>query len=388
MRKGKGGKEAAKAAFGKSKKQQEGQPSSQGVGFLPPGSHNHRPFQRDFDAHFYVPPRVANVHSELICAVNDFHYAMMNDINRNDFYYGMLKAAITPGETTVLEIGTGSGLLSMMAASLGAKWVLAVEGSPELSHLAKANIAKNNLSDKVTVINKMSTALRLSDMPSGQRADILVSELFGTLLLGESALDYIADVRKRNLLAENAKILPRHGRQFAVVIECPSLAIVSTTQPYQGLDLSYVNALCDTSSVVFTKKYGFRLNSVPYTELCAPVEVVKVDFAVDAPGFLPLEQSVRCVATRSGTAHAVMLFWKATDEITNVEISTDPKDTTNNFARDMQWGQALQIIDGEKEGVSAPLPSPFILEEGKSFEMKTRSTSDSVVLQFALSHLV
>jgi hypothetical protein len=51
-------------------------------------------------------------------AVNDFHFAMINDLPRNAFYKTALDLAVRPG-CTVLEIGTGSGLLSMLAARAG-----------------------------------------------------------------------------------------------------------------------------------------------------------------------------------------------------------------------------------------------------------------------------
>jgi protein arginine N-methyltransferase 7 len=43
---------------------------------------------------------------------------MINDLPRNAFYKTALDLAVRPG-CTVLEIGTGSGLLSMLAARAG-----------------------------------------------------------------------------------------------------------------------------------------------------------------------------------------------------------------------------------------------------------------------------
>ena len=88
-----------------------------------------------------------------------------------------------------------------------------------MAELAVQNIKRNNLSHKITVLSKLSTDLQPSDLPSPPT--VLVSELFGTLLLGESALDYIHDARQR-LLAPNAKVIPPSGCQIATLIEvCP-----------------------------------------------------------------------------------------------------------------------------------------------------------------------
>lgn len=75
-------------------------------------------FGRDFETHFWVPQRLTDKSTELVETANDFHYAMVNDHPRNDFYRQSL-AAVVNSDTHVLEIGTGSGLLAMIAAKQG-----------------------------------------------------------------------------------------------------------------------------------------------------------------------------------------------------------------------------------------------------------------------------
>ncbi|CAK0862813.1 unnamed protein product, partial [Prorocentrum cordatum] len=59
----------------------------------------------------------------------DDHYVMLNDHLRNDFYKRALERVVPPcgADCVVLDVGAGSGLLSMMAARLGAPEVLAIE---------------------------------------------------------------------------------------------------------------------------------------------------------------------------------------------------------------------------------------------------------------------
>lgn len=54
-----------------------------------------------------------------------YHVPMLNDRMRNDAYYRALEKVITP-DSVVVDVGAGSGLLSCMAAKLGARKVFSV----------------------------------------------------------------------------------------------------------------------------------------------------------------------------------------------------------------------------------------------------------------------
>ncbi|RNF19627.1 putative arginine N-methyltransferase, type III [Trypanosoma conorhini] len=360
----------------------QGAAAQRDIGFLPPGTATAytAPGNRSdaFVYHFHqsipVPGRLRRAPTSLVEAVNDFHYAMMNDKPRNEFYYELLKRHVTP-ETGVLEIGAGSGLLSLMAAQLGAKWVVAVEGSAEMANLARANVCANKLEHKVTILHMLSTELTLRHLPD--RPDVLVSEIFGTLLLGESALDYIADARER-LLKPTTKIIPQHGTQYAVPIECSTLGDVCAVSGWKGLDLSHMTALQDTVSIVFAKQYGFRMSSVPFRRLSEPISLFSVDFATAVRQDIPTKMDIGVKATSSGTAHAMLFYWKAFDG--DLVMSTDPDDTLNNFPRDMQWGQALQLLDA----ANGPLPTPVVFTEGKEIKFKCHFPPDRVTFHFQL----
>jgi tRNA G37 N-methylase Trm5 len=81
---------------------------------------------------------------------------MINDRPRNHFYRQALERAVKKGDT-VLEIGTGSGLLAMLAARAGPEHVYAVEANGNMAELAEQLIKSNGLDSKITVINALST---------------------------------------------------------------------------------------------------------------------------------------------------------------------------------------------------------------------------------------
>lgn len=122
--------------------------------WLPPGAdtaeHSEYKFEESVDCNFWVPDRLVGKSEAMVSAVNDFHYAMINDLERNEFYKKSLLKYLS-SDSTVLEIGTGSGLLAMIAARYGASHVTAIEANEHLCKVAHGNLEKNGLTDKVTI---------------------------------------------------------------------------------------------------------------------------------------------------------------------------------------------------------------------------------------------
>ena len=80
----------------------------------------------------------------------------------------------------VLDVGCGSGILSIAAGLLGAKDVLGIEIDPVAVPIARENVALNGLSDRVSV--------RLGDLTKGvdYKADIIVANLMADLVMALS----------------------------------------------------------------------------------------------------------------------------------------------------------------------------------------------------------
>src|SRR5262249_41477952 len=101
-------------------------------------------------------------------------------------YEAALRRAITPN-SKVLEIGCGSGLLAMMAARAGAAAGVSCEMGTAIAGKAAEIGARNGDSDRVRVIAKHSSMLD-AETDLGGRADVLVSEIVDSALLGELVL--------------------------------------------------------------------------------------------------------------------------------------------------------------------------------------------------------
>lgn len=117
-----------------------------------------------------------------------------------------LKAHIDPGVTTVADIGTGTGVIGVMAAKLGAKRVYMYE-SAEVAGVADAVIRKNK-TRACTLFPCRSTEFQ--DPP---KVDLVVSETLGNYAFEEDIIATLRDAQLRHL-APGGRISPREIKQF------------------------------------------------------------------------------------------------------------------------------------------------------------------------------
>ncbi|CCH62229.1 hypothetical protein TBLA_0G02920 [Henningerozyma blattae CBS 6284] len=102
----------------------------------------------------------------------------------------------------VLDVGCGTGILSMFAAKNGAKHVIGVDMS-NIIEMAKEIVELNGYSDKITLLRG-----KLEDVVLPyKKVDIIISEWMGYFLLYESMLDTVLYARDKYLV-EGGLILP------------------------------------------------------------------------------------------------------------------------------------------------------------------------------------
>ncbi|XP_017223474.1 probable histone-arginine methyltransferase 1.4 [Daucus carota subsp. sativus] len=165
---------------------------------------------------------------------------MMQDYVRTGSYYAaVIENRADFAGRVVVDVGAGSGILSLFAAQAGAKHVYAVEAS-EMAEYARKLIAGNPLlSQKITVIKG-----KVEDVELPEKADILISEPMGTLLINERMLESYVIARDR-FLVPNGKMFPTLGRihmaPFSdeyLYIEIANKALFWQQQNYYGVDLT------------------------------------------------------------------------------------------------------------------------------------------------------
>ena len=79
-------------------------------------------------------------------------------------------------ERRVIDVGTGSGVLAIAAAKLGASSVVAFDEDPEALRNARENVARNDVSSRVDVQEAELGTFR------GNAADVVVANLTGAVI--------------------------------------------------------------------------------------------------------------------------------------------------------------------------------------------------------------
>lgn len=138
-------------------------------------------------------------------SVPGWHDPMLGDAERNEAYGRAISRAVSGGRS-LLDIGTGSGLLAMIAARAGASVVYECESHGALAATARRIAEQNGFTNNFHILNKHSTELdRQGDLNGG--VDVIVAEVFGSGLLTEGALQTFHHAAN-HLARGRAQIIP------------------------------------------------------------------------------------------------------------------------------------------------------------------------------------
>ncbi|KAL5493356.1 hypothetical protein EMCRGX_G014525 [Ephydatia muelleri] len=299
-----------------------------------------------------------------------WHFLMLNDLSRNMAYANAVDRAVSRRpDCCVLDIGSGTGILSMMAARSGAKMVSACDFNETLFSLSRDIVAANGFEGRVNIIHALSTSLTVPrDILN--RADLVVTEIVDAGLLGEYIVPTLRHAWKELLLpriprpagveasvcGRGGRVIPRGATVYAVAIECPEIRRQSRllSSHISGLDLSSVevegsdktsDANGTTAALPLDAQHRgvFPLVHEPYTcERLAQVrggylaltgvhKILEFDFS-DPEIPLP-ESDVVLAVTSLGQLDAIATWFDLhLDE--EISISTSP-------LWDISWEQAL-----------------------------------------------
>lgn len=138
---------------------------------------------------------------------------MIQDKVRTSSYANfILKNPALFRDAIVLDVGCGTGILSLFAAKAGAKHVYAVDAS-DIASKAEQIVKANGLENTITVIRGKVEDIKLPDNVT--HVDIIISEWMGYALLYESMLDSVLVARDRFLRSNgNGVMAPSHCKMM------------------------------------------------------------------------------------------------------------------------------------------------------------------------------
>lgn len=132
---------------------------------------------------------------------SDYPYMCLRDRNRTEAFRDAIGEVVKPGDD-VIEIGAGSGILSMFACAAGAASVTAVEIDPVLAGYVAESARANGLADRLTVLIGDGRDL---DLP---HADVVIAELIDTGLLDEMQLIVMNSLVERGVITSDTRVIP------------------------------------------------------------------------------------------------------------------------------------------------------------------------------------
>jgi protein arginine N-methyltransferase 1 len=274
----------------------------------------------------------------------EYHRTLLADRVRNAAFHVALERAIVKGETTVADIGAGTGFLGFLAARLGARRVDLYE-SAGVAEVARRLMRHNRLRN-CQILEMHSTEALEPD-----RVDVVVCETLGNYAFEENIIETLNDARKR-FLKPGGVTIPAAVRQLM----CPVVG---------G---RFFAELAAWDSVGYGLDFGpaktMTLNNI-YVRTFAPGDLLDEARAARLWDELSFRQHNK--TTRSGEAgwtldrramiYGLALWWSA-DLADGIALSTGPLDPRTHW-----------------EQLYLPVLEPIPVEAGQALTARVRSTT-------------
>lgn len=265
------------------------------------------------------------------------HEEMIADTVRTNAYRtGIFQNRKSIEGNVVLDVGAGTGVLSLFCAQAGARKVYAVEAS-SIADQAVRIVKLNQMEDRIEVIKG---TLEMIDLP--EQVDVIVSEWMGYALLHESMLNSVIFARDK-WLKPGGLILPHKADLYIapindLVVE-GRLDFWSAVKAQYGVDMS-----CMTD---FARKCIMNndITVSPVTVedvLSHPCKFAELDLHAVTPEQLQdVRGAYRCECFGSSSVHALCVWFTVTFPADDkaLVLSTSP------FKPETHWKQAVLYLD-------------------------------------------
>jgi protein arginine N-methyltransferase 1 len=289
----------------------------------------------------------------------EFHRKMLADETRSAAFEAALRRVIVPGQTTVADIGAGTGVLGFMAQRLGAREVHLIEHGPAIELAAR--LAEANRIPGLHFWHAHS-----GELLEPPQVDVVVAEVLGNLALEENALETLADARR--FLKPGGTLIPARIEQFVapVVSERFWRELRSWDRAPLGLDFSAARSMSFDN--VYVRRFEAR-------DLLPAEGAARLWDTLDFRGHLagPRRGTAAWDFGQAATVFGLALWWRC-ELVAGVDLSTSP------FGAPTHWEQ-----------VYAPVVDPVAARAGDSLavvlETETGGGEPGIGMRWELRHL-
>jgi len=143
----------------------------------------------------------------------DEHREYLSDPNRIDAFSRAVAEIVKPGDV-VIDLGSGSGILGLLACRAGARRVYAIDNCG-LTQLEREIFAANGFADRVVCIKGFSTRVSLPEP-----ADVVLCDQLGYFGFNAGIIEFLSDARHR-LLKPGRGIIPARFDLCVAPVEAP-----------------------------------------------------------------------------------------------------------------------------------------------------------------------
>lgn len=265
------------------------------------------------------------------------HAEMIADrVRTNTYRMAILKNGESIRGKVVLDVGAGTGVLSVFCVQAGARKVYAVEACSIAEHAVRV-VEQNGMEDKIEVVRGTVESVELPE-----KVDVIVSEWMGYALLHESMLGSVLHARDR-WLRPGGLLLPSTAELYIApvsdrVVE-DNVRFWSTVKEQYGVDMS---CMCDAARRCATGSQ-FAVDAVAVEDVLShPARFARLDLReVTAEQLREVAGPFRCRAFGSAALNAFCLYFTVTFPCPGspLELSTSP------FQEETHWKQALLHLD-------------------------------------------
>lgn len=199
-----------------------------------------------------------------------YYQDMLSDARRMVRYREAIEAVVRPGDI-VVDLGTGLGVLAIMAAQAGAEHVYAVDVRPQIMAITERIIAANGLSERISLIRSDAMELELP-----RQVDLILNELIGDFGTDENIHECVRTVADRYLKGDG-RVIPKRLTTHIVGVSYQGELRGVYAGDFHDMDLS--SAVTDpfTPTAIM---HGLQRQPEELTDVCS---VERIEFGAQMP---------------------------------------------------------------------------------------------------------